>query len=206
MRKDFPIYEFLSGFNFNPGSVASANGHIFKSRKGEYQVTVRSSTITLETQMYDSFDTFSGRLEALVKAVSGVIDSDFFTRVGLRVINAVPVPRADEIKEWINPQLVASLSEGVFGVVNEYSQRIAGNTESGAFLFQHGVGAAIGQSAMAVINDAKVDYVLDYDFASEDISVGEAKAVVQKLNQRMYDLFYWSLGPKAIDHLGPSVK
>lgn len=206
MRKDFPIYEFMNGINVNPGGVASANSHVFKSRKGEWAVSVRASAITIETFQYESFDLFLDRIEALVRAISGVIDCDFFTRIGMRMINAIPIPRDGNVDEWVNPSLVGDLPKGVFGRVNEFSQRIAGVTEVGQYLFQHGVGAVIGQPAMAQVSEGSVDYVLDFDFSSEDVTIKDTSDIVRKLHMRMYDLFFWSLGAKAVEYLGPSTR
>ena len=158
-------------------------------------MTLRAAAVSLETSSYDSFAEFEKRLGFVLKAAEGTIDSDFFTRVGLRYINAMPCAPS-EVKQWVNPALVSPLGEGTFGDVEEYGQRVRGPTTVGGYYFQHGLG--IDPQA------GRPAYILDFDFYREDVTIPETLSIVRQLHDQEYAMFAWSLGDKAKQHLGPS--
>ncbi len=195
VRKEYPTHDLLANVNVNAGGLAHANAHSFRSKKGRWSVTLRAAALSLETSVYDSFDEFAERLGFVLKAAESTIDSEFFTRVGLRYINMVPC-ELETANEWVNPALVAPLAAGNYGAVNECWQRVQGLTLVGGYTFQHGVQVQAGGSPR--------DYLLDFDFFREDVPVVEALAVVKKLHELEFSMFLWSLGPKAKEYLGPS--
>jgi uncharacterized protein (TIGR04255 family) len=196
VRKDYPNYQARNEVNMGPGGVARANIHAFSSKGSRWTVTIRASSISLETTHYNSYADFEKRLDGVVQAAGKVVDSDFFTRIGLRYINAVPF-NIEEIREWINPALVGPLGEGIYGVVQEHSQRVSGSLEDGGgYLFQHGVGVQEGTG--------KLEYALDFDFFGEDIPVTEALSVARKLHANQFAMFMWSLGDKGKEFLTES--
>jgi uncharacterized protein (TIGR04255 family) len=195
IRKDYPSHELLKNVNLSPGGVAHATAHAFRSRKGRWRVTLRASALSLETSNYDAFSEFADRLRFVVEAAEQTIDSDFFTRVGLRYINALPLNVA-EIGELLNQALVAPLADGTFGDVAEHWQRVRGTTAIGGYTFQHGV--ALEPQA------GSREYVLDFDFYREDVSLKDTVEVVGQLHRMEFAMFDWALGPKAKEFLGPS--
>ena len=196
LRKEYPTHERLAGLKLdaNGGGAKPHTSHAFRSRKDRWTVNLRASTLSLETSHYDSFEEFQTRLEFVLRAAEKTIDADFFTRVGLRYINGIPCKR-DDIKDWVNFDLVGPLASGIYGQPQEFSQRIVGTTAlGGGFMFNHGLGvnAKTGQ----------FQYVLDYDFFSEDIALGDAMATVKALHDAQHSLFRWSIGSRANDYLG----
>jgi len=197
LRKEYPTHERLKNVNVNLGGVAHSNAHGFRSKKGRWSVTLRAAALSLETSLYDSFEEFAERLGFVLKAAEDTIDTDFFTRVGLRYINVVPCA-PETAGEWINPALVAALAAGTYGAISEYWQRVQGPTTMGGYTFSHGIQVQPGSVPR--------EYLLDFDFFKEDVAVGETLPVVKKLHELEYSMFDWSLGPKAKEHLGPSTK
>src|SRR5215472_14252029 len=195
LRKEYPTHELLKNLNVNLGGVAHSNAHAFRSKKGRWTVTLRAAALSLEASEYDSFDELAERLAFVLKAAEGTIDSDFFTRVGLRYINVVPC-EPETAAEWINPALVAPLAAGTFGGVNEYWQRIQGPTSVGGYTFKHGVQVEPGSPPR--------EYLLDFDFFKEDVPLAETPDVVKRLHELEFSMFRWSLGPKAKEYLGAS--
>ncbi|MBN1610021.1 MAG: TIGR04255 family protein [Polyangiaceae bacterium] len=193
VRKEYPTYELLRDVKLNPGSVAQTHAHAFRSRGRRWTVTVRAAAVSLETSDYDSYGESAQRVDYVLKAAERTIDTDFFTRVGLRYINTVPF-RLGEIGEWVNPALVGPLAEGVFGSVDEHWQRVAGVTDVGGYTFQHGLALRPDSSER--------DYVLD--FYKQDVPVAAALDVVNELHALEFSMFCWSLGDAARRHLGPS--
>jgi uncharacterized protein (TIGR04255 family) len=181
--------------NLTSGGLAHATAHAFRSRKARWTVTLRAAARTLETSQYDAFDEFETRLSAVLEAARVTIDSDFFTRVGLRYINALPFNVSD-IKEWVNPGLVAPLGDQTFGDVDEHRQVVRGSTSVGGYSFQHGLATNPQVGGQ--------EYLLDFDFYREDVPVSETVSTVRTLHDLEFSMFVWTLGPKAKEHLGPS--
>lgn len=194
LRRDFPNHSFINGVQVGPASLEKASRHQFTSRNSRWTVVLKSSSISLETSQYDAFKEFQAQLKTVLAAANSTIDSDFFTRVGLRYINALPVgPR--EVDGWVNPLLVTPMVQGIYGEVDHYFQQVRGATRYGGYLFQHGLTVSPGY------NEGKMHYVLDYDFYSEEVMVGVAMETVCRLHELEFSLFHWSLGDRALQYL-----
>jgi len=197
LRKSYPVYELHQEVKVGlAGGNSHSAVHIFRGRNG-WSITLRPSSLVLETLRYESFEKFSEQLDSLIRIAAPVIDSDFFTRVGLRYTNAIPF-QAGEIDGWINPHLVKPLASGLFGQPQEFSGRIGGTTADGGFLFSHGIGESSPSKGLA--------YILDFDLFKEDVLVDEAMRLVRKLHEYEFSMFSWAIGEKARAHLGPSRK
>jgi uncharacterized protein (TIGR04255 family) len=194
LRKEYPVYDQQDDLNLTIGRVAKNKSHLFISKKSRWKVSLRAHAISLETSHYDSFPEFRSRLSFIVDAAEKIIDSDFFTRVGLRYINVVPFNGAD-VAKWINPSLVGVLSDGTYGDVRECFQRVSGTTSLGGYLFQHGLEES---------DPGKERYILDYDFFCEEVSVSDVMDVVDKLHREEFSMFSRALGDQAKEYLGPS--
>jgi uncharacterized protein (TIGR04255 family) len=196
LRKEYPNQGTVNSVNLSAAGVAQTQGHSFQSKRNHWTVTLRAAAISLETTKYDSFAELYDRLAFLLKAAESVIDTDFFTRVGIRYINSVPF-NINSITEWVNPLLVGALGSGIYGDAMEHSGRVVGSTATGgSYLLQHGLG--INPNARAR------EYVLDFDFSQEDVPFSEALKVASELHEQEYAMFIWALGEKAKGYLGPS--
>jgi uncharacterized protein (TIGR04255 family) len=193
VRKDFPIHDVLSNVNVGPGSLAKATAHQFRSKQSRWTVVLRTSAITLETSRYDSFEEFMQQLRTVVEAAKQTIESDFFTRIGLRYINMLPCS-ANDVEGWVNQALVGPLTQGVLGDVSEYAHQVRGSTDSGGYLFQHGIGQEGGA-------EGRKGYALDFDFYREEVGVEDALTTVERLHALEFSLFSWTLGDKARTYL-----
>ena len=186
LRKEFPTYETATNVSINPGNVAQVPFHQFHSRNRSWTVSLRASSLSLETSVYDTFDDFAARLGSVLVAASGSLDTDFFTRIGLRYVNSVPF-KAGELEKWINPQLVGALAAETYGSVDEYWQRVRGPTSVGGYTFSHGISGP--------------EYFLDLDFFSEDVAYKEAIPLVKRLHTSAFSLFRWAIADGAKAHL-----
>ena len=196
LRKDYPAHAVAAAVNVSPAAVARNRSHVFTSRNAFWTVNLSTQALSLETNRYDSFKDFEGRIGQLKEASTSFIDSDFFTRIGIRYINVLPYKRA-EIAQWVNPVLVSTLGDGLYGDCSEFAQSIRGSTEVGGFLFQHGIGQSTGTN----MAQAPPTYGLDFDFYAENVEVKDAMRVVVALHTREYEMFMWSLGERAKAHL-----
>jgi uncharacterized protein (TIGR04255 family) len=197
IRHEYPTYERNTDISLNAAGVAQAAAHRFRSKKGKWTVTLRQSALSLETTAYDSFADFARRLKTLIGEAGKTIDSNFFTRIGLRYINALDVSQ-DDVDGWVQGGLVAPLVAGIYGGDVQFWQEVRGHTEIGGYLFRHGLAQNPANSAP--------EYVLDFDFFAEDVELVKADEVIAELHRREYDFFHWCLGPRALEHLGPSTK
>ena len=195
LRKEYPNQQLVEELSVGNATMSRAPMHTFKSKRQRWTVTLKAAAVLLETSHYDSFVEFKERLAAVLKAAATVIDSDFFTRVGLRYINTIPYPNG-ELQDWVNPALVGPLAAGIYGDVTEHNGRVIGFTPCGGYIFQHGL----------VIdgNTTKREYTLDFDLSSEDVALSETLAIVQNLHDLEFSLFKWAIGPAAEAYLGPS--
>jgi len=195
MRLPYPHHQVIRNVDIGGPMVEQAHMHTFRSKDLKWTVTLRTAAISLETIAYDSFADMQERLALVLDAGAKVIDSEFFTRVGLRYINAVP-SSGDPLDQWVNPVLVGPLGCDVFGVPENFTQTIAGEIDDGRYTFSHGLGTDTASG--------KREYVLDFDFSREDVTLEGAMDAIKDLHDAEFSLFSWALGPKALAHMGPS--
>lgn len=195
LRKEYPHYDKHANVNVRPGAgpVETENLYVFSARGGSWSVTFKSSSIALETNQYSGFKEFSERLSDVLNKTDAVIDSDFFTRVGLRYINILPVDQED-LKDWVNEALVGPLVGRNYGKVDIFHQEVVGRSEHGSFSFRHGIGGGK--------EPGKTHYVIDFDFFKEDVPEDEAEQLVERLHEEGFSFFLWTLGTKGIERLG----
>lgn len=124
-------------------------------------------------------------------AAQPTVDSDFFTRLGLRYINALPVDQKG-ISGWINPMLIAPLVAGQYGDVEHYETTVRGHCDGGKFVFRHGL----------LIPDGN-RYGLDADFYAEDVEWNAVEHRLRTFNENNFRLFTWAIDEKAREYLGP---
>ena len=89
----------------------------------------------METSSYTNFDDFKSRLAQLLNSSEAIIDCDFYTRVGLRYVDAIPIDDG-QIEGWIRPELVEPLLSGTYGSVDIFRQQVRGTFESGQYTFR----------------------------------------------------------------------
>ena len=202
LRKSYPHHSHqITETEVNGGSFERIHTHVFKSKNLDWTVTLRPSAVTIETSAYTCFTDLVERLKFLIDAAAKVIDSDFFTRLGLRYINTVPInlvgADTKEFEGWINDALAGVLLYEDLGLLNDYSGRVAGRADFGGFLFQHGVGYHPVSH--------KPEYYLDLDFSRDNVEMNDVLTTLDTLHRNQFAMFMWALGPRAKEYLGPSV-
>lgn len=197
LRKEYPHLEQGTRIELLPaGGRSGEKRYIFRSMDRDWSVTLRSSAVALETAAYRNFEDFLLRLQKVVEKIEPLIDTDFFTRVGLRYVNVIPVD--GDPTGWINPDLVKPLISDVFGKPAKYWQQISGTTDNGHLNINHGLQ-----------EDEEPDrrsYVLDFDFYRELVGIKELEDLLKSFNRQNFNLFRWAVESKAIDFLGQATK
>ncbi|NNM64261.1 MAG: TIGR04255 family protein [Burkholderiales bacterium] len=198
LRKRFPIAAAVNEVTLGATEGAiSGHSHQFKSSKLTWTVRLKQDAVSLETQSYTTFSDFRERVREVLDAALLVIDSDFFTRVGLRYINVIPMENST-ITDWINPALVAPLSGHGFRGVSEFAGKFALNADDGGCLLQHGLRLKSEESGPTT---APQEYVIDVDASRLDIKADEVMAALDSAHRQAFSLFSWALGAKATSRL-----
>lgn len=193
LRKDYPLYESQDSVSVGPGAIGHEKRYLFKSRKREWTISFKASALAIETSDYTSFEEFLARLERLLVKSQPLLDCDFFTRVGLRYVNEIPIEDG-VLLGWLRDELVAPLIHGVYGSVERFVQEVRGLTEVGRYTFRHGIAQAA--------KDKPESYTLDFDFYEENIQYDSVLSLVSQFNQQNFRFFHWAIGAKAFNRLG----
>lgn len=199
IRKTYPFYEgqVLDQFaGAGADEVAREHHYLFRSKDKHWTVALKSFAISLETAKYLDFEDFYGRLKQILDSARGLIDADFFTRVGLRYINSIPIDDGD-VKGWVRPELLAMVTNDVLGTADKYQSLYQGWMEQGQFSIRHG----LRQDAQKKAPDG-MTYFLDFDYFIEGVDFRDVDAIIRKFHSTNFSLFSWCLGDKAKNLLG----
>ena len=200
LRKAYPIYNRMNEVTVGLGSSSTSSGlHSFKSSSGNWTITLKTSSVAIETTTYPGFEGMQERIQQMLDAVVPVIDTDTLTRVGLRYVNVIR-PEGLEMGAWINPQLVGPLTTGRFKAIGEYSGRLVMQLEDGGCNFNHGV--QIDPANRLLSKGALPDYVIDIDAYRNNVSLQDVNLAVARAHDQARALFDWALGPATRQQLG----
>ncbi len=195
LRKDFPHYERQQSVSLNDPADREVK-HLFKSKKGDWTVSFRSSAIAIETSRYTHFEDFHRQVQVVLDKSRPLLDTDFFTRVGLRYINEVRIEDA-KLDGWIREELIAPLVTGVYGTVDRFAQEVRGVTKNGKYSFRHGI--------VGLEPDKGDLYTIDFDFYNENVEANIVLALISEYNKESFRFFSWVIGPKVKERLGKTI-
>lgn len=203
LRKDYPSLELANELKLGigVGSTGTSHSHLFRSPKVNWTVSLKEGAFSIETTTYTNFAQMKQRVLKVVEAASKIIDSDFFTRIGLRYINRIDRGE-DPADGWINPDLVAPLCSGQFKGVSEYAGKLLLGAPDGGCLLQHGIRIKPKQ----VDDSVQAEYFLDIDSFRTEVEVVNTEAALDAIHSQAFDLFDWAIGKKSRDHLTSTEK
>jgi uncharacterized protein (TIGR04255 family) len=194
LRKEFPHYERQHSVNLNDPHEKEVR-HLLRSKKGNWLVALKSSSIAIETSRYTHFDDFLQQIRMVVDKCKPLLDTDFFTRVGLRYVNEVLI-EDEKIDGWIRDDLINPLAAGVYGTVDRFIQEVRGITKFGKYTFRHGIaGVEVNNPAL---------YTIDFDFYNENVEAEAVLPLVSDFNRESFRFFLWAIGPKVKERMGKS--
>ncbi|QWF71826.1 TIGR04255 family protein [Methylomonas paludis] len=198
LRKEYPHLELANEVSLGIGGNSSNNTHthIFRSAKFTWTVSLKQSSLSIETTAYSDYDHMKERVLRVVDAASKIIDSDFFTRIGLRYINIVKCD-TNPVLGWVNPELVGPLLSGHFKGIHEYAGKLQLTADDGGCLLQHGIVLKQKQSAGEMVPD----YLLDIDVFRNEIQLSDTGEALDAMHLQVFDIFDWAIGSKAREHL-----
>lgn len=201
LRKLYPFYTELPDVSFDLGNTSTTRKkYLFESKKRDWAISLGANSISLETKKYTDFDDFNNHFTTMLNAIGDILDTDFFTRFGLRYINTVPLPGKNmdrkDIDKWINPVLVGSLKGGELGTLRTFNCELSGHIDGGGYTFRHGFASPVNP------DKESLSYLLDYDYFRDGIEYQDVSAAMKQFSEQNFSLFMWSLGEKSIEALG----
>ena len=196
LRKEYPHLELGNEVTLGIGGGSNGfnNSHIFRSTKLTWTVSLKQSSFSIETTAYTTYAQMRERVMRVIEAASKVIDSDFFTRVGLRYINVIDTDE-DPANGWVNPELVGPILSGHFSGIKEYAGKLQLLAEDGGCSLQHGLRFNQQNSESAS------QYVLDIDSFRNEVAVENAAVALDMMHSQSFDMFDWAIGSKAREQL-----
>lgn len=199
LRKEYPHLELANEVTIGIGGGASGanNTHLFRSAKLNWIVSLKQSALSIETTAYAGFPNMKDRILRVVEAASKIIDSDFFTRVGLRYINVID-SGDDPTDGWVNSDLVHPLLSHQFSGVQEYAGRMHLVADNGGCLLQHGIRLKPLQRDGRT---ATPEYLLDIDSFRNEVFINDVEASLDAMHAQVFDVFDWAIGDKARKYL-----
>lgn len=198
LRKEYPHLELANQVTIGMGTpTGSSNSHIFRSSKLNWTVSLSQSSLSIETTSYTGYLQMRERILRVVDAAAKIIDSDFFTRIGLRYINVIDVDE-DPTNGWVNSDLVQPMLSGQFTRIQEYAGRLQLLAEDGGCLLQHGI--RLKQPSRDGKN-LPPEYLIDIDAFRNEVALSDTAAALDAMHSQAFDIFDWSLDSKARNYL-----
>ena len=198
VRRLYPLYERQVVPVATTEALNEEVRYLFRSKDKQWTLTVKSYALALETSKYVDFRDFRQRLEVVIDRAKPLIDSDFFTRVGLRYINWIPI-EDDTLAGWIRRELVPPFGDPGLGEPRQYACQIEGRLNDGQYTIRQGLRT---ESSMGDTDQPKRVFVWDVDYFKENVEAEELLPVVQGFNDTNFAFFSWSMGEKAIAAMG----
>jgi len=196
IRRTFPQYEHGVGLKIGVTDKGmeqiSQATHRFFSTDRARTTWLRASSFGVETRAYVDFEEFLSLVTQVMSGAQPCLDTDFFTRVGLRYINVLPAEHGD-IDGWVNDVLLGPMKAGPMSGAERWSSEIRGSTDKGTYTFRYGLLGIEGEGQR---------YVLDADFAAESVEWSQALSYLRHFNELNYYLYSWSIGPRTREYLG----
>jgi len=198
LRKEYPHLELANEVSLGIGANSSNNthAHIFRSAKFTWTVSLRQSALTVETTAYHDYAHMQEKVLGIVEAASKIIDSDFFTRIGLRYINIIDCG-SNPVLGWVNPELVGPLLSDNFKGIHEYAGKLQLMADDGGCLLHHGIILKQKQTA----GESIPEYLLDIDAFRNDVQLSNIGKTLDAIHSQVFDIFDWAIGPKAREYL-----
>jgi uncharacterized protein (TIGR04255 family) len=178
----------------SPAGVAQSEGERervwrFESTHGRYVGTITPTSVAIETQSYEHFDEFHGRLIELLEVVAQQpgFAPRFVTRLGVRYVNELDDSRlaVDESRDQlVNPELLGPAATMGSGLVASL-QELRFQQPDGTLAIRHGL---IGPH----------QYLLDTDHYAEErqpFEVNEIGERIRRWHDTIEGVFAWAFRP-----------
>jgi len=200
LRKSYPTLDAgrEMKINIGQGTTESIQAHIFRALKPGWVATLKHSSVAIEGNRYDGFPALRTRVKQLIDAAVPIIDSDVWTRIGLRFVNVIGNGDDDPAEGWINPNLVSPLIGDQFDKISAFGGALQLGTDEAGVILRHQLQLASTASGEEVTS---VKYVLDIDCFRAAVPVAETLDVLEELHTESFNAFDWAIDEKAREYL-----
>ena len=216
IRSNYPkvARESAITYQLSPAGIQPDTGEKlwrFSSRDLRWSVVVGESAITLESRDYGSIKDFLNRFRFLLEIAEEQLEITDRLRLGLRYINEVRYPGAENLADWrtlLNPEFVSfDASELLGGQVDHAIQEIQVHRPDGVLAVRHGLLNGTVVAPLAPEQPATGSFYLidlDYfDMIEHELDIPATFQQMQEYNDVMYRFFRWTLSKKLYDYLEP---
>lgn len=214
IRARFPLMQQVSNLPFNLppevsqmlGQQAGQANYQFMTEDRSHTIALNSESLSLTALTYKNWEGFEDNLKPALEALKQIYNPSFFTRVGLRYVDAIDRERLGLLNTpWsklLKPELLGELSDLKFensleGLANR-ALRLKNPDGSGSILMQHGMAPNFGKSELV--------YVIDIDFFSEEkTEIHNGLGTLTQFNRLAGNAFRWCITPELRAALEPTV-
>jgi uncharacterized protein (TIGR04255 family) len=199
LRRNYPTLDAGKEVEVNLGERTTEvrNAHIFRAAKNKWAATLKHSSVGIEGTAYIGYADFRRRISQLMEAALPVVDTDAWTRVGLRYMNTIHCEE-DPIHGWVNPALVAPILADSFRKISNYAGLMQLGTDERGTTLRH-------QLKFGELNEAgeisSVKYILDIDAYAVAVPIEDTLQTLDALHEQSFDLFDWCLADAAREYL-----
>lgn len=200
LRKQYPFYEsqIIESVG-NDDANTREHRYVFRSKDQKWTISVKSFSIAIETSKYIDFEDFYERFVQILDSAKSMMDTDFFTRVGIRYINEIPIEDGN-LNGWVRDDLISPIVGGVLGVVDKAGSAIQGQLENGQFTFRQNYQRA--DTEFKKDSPSAPKYILDTDYFKENVEFVEVNDLIRQFNEVNFSFFSWCLGEKSKAAMG----
>ncbi|RLK57420.1 uncharacterized protein (TIGR04255 family) [Stenotrophomonas rhizophila] len=79
--------------------------HVFASRDSTHSIVLREQSLSYQTVEFDSMSVFERALAKAIEVTSRILEPDSYTRIGMRLLDAVAHP-SDDLTRYIRPEFL----------------------------------------------------------------------------------------------------
>lgn len=197
VRDGFPQLERMHQWELRvDGDQSSARNTIWKfsSRDQRDTLSLRTTSLALESRGYRDFPSFLAKLTPALQAMRDTYRLEQYTRVGLRYINEVARPFRDgqrpDWRSWLNSELLPAFAlRDDLGGYGGSAHSVTMIRDNGTCTLRYGINRGQLDS-----KDGEA-LVLDIDYSTRTAVESEFVAdLLRSYNDWIYRLFRWSMG------------
>ncbi len=213
VRDVFPLLEKVVHANIPPGVQVPPEilqvlesqlipSYQFLTEDRSANVTLAPDSISLSTTRYERWEQFCGALESPLSALIEIYKPSFFSRIGLRYINAIERKALGLDAPWselLSKDILGEIALRQFENNLQAANRLIVITlpdQTGLLALRHGLGQVQGHDEVA--------YTIDFDFYTDKrTKVENAKSVLEHFNKSVGRAFRWCISDTLHRTLGP---
>jgi uncharacterized protein (TIGR04255 family) len=182
----------------------SAVAYSFQTEDRAVTLSLSPESISLSTGTYTQWESFRSCLQGPLRALNEIYRPSFFSRIGLRYVDAIERGRVGlsgaKWSQLLRPEILAELQLPQFEDNLRDLQRmirVSFPEGGGSMLLRHGLGQVQGHDETC--------YMIDFDFYTDrKTEVQDAERVLDGFNGRAGHAFRWCITGILHQSLGPT--